>query len=89
MEKFSISSKNWGGIEAANKTASIIDFLPIEVVVADRSLTFLAAHIKAKHHLSYTNAFAVALAMEKQATLVTGDPEFKSLEQRVTIEWLV
>jgi hypothetical protein len=38
--------------------------------------------------ISYAGAFAVALAQEMTATLVTGDPEFKRVESLVKIMWL-
>jgi len=38
-----------------------------------------AAAIKAKHSLSYADAFAAALAISKKAVLLTGDKEFESL----------
>ena len=47
-----------------------------------------AAHVKARFPLSYADAFAVALAQEYGATVVTGDPEFKAVEHLVNIEWL-
>ena len=31
---------------------------------------------------------AAALAKEKKAELVTGDPEFKALEKEIKIHWL-
>ena len=31
---------------------------------------------------------AAALAKEKKAELVTGDPEFKALEKEIKINWL-
>jgi predicted nucleic acid-binding protein len=34
------------------------------------------------------DAFAVALAKEKKAQLVTGDPEFKAVEKEIRIQWL-
>ena len=34
------------------------------------------------------DAFAAALAKEKKAELVTGDPEFKPLEKEIKINWL-
>ena len=40
-----------------------------------------AAHIKAGHALSYADAFAVAVAQELDAVMLTGDPEFE-LRQR-------
>lgn len=38
--------------------------------------------------LSYADAFAASLAIEKKATIGTGDHEFSFLEQRVDIFWL-
>jgi len=76
------------GVEAAREAINIIDHLPIVVVEADRTLTFAAARIKAHHRLSYADAFAVALAQELDAVIVTGDPELKSVEELVRIEWL-
>ena len=53
-----------------------------------RSLADLAADFKARHKLSLADAFAAALAKEKKAELVTGDPEFKALEKELKIQWL-
>lgn len=61
---------------------------PLEIVPADRDLTLTAAHIKAKHPIAYADAFAAALAQHLAATLVTGDPEFKVLEETLDIHWL-
>ncbi len=76
------------GLVAAQTAIAAIDQLPITVIEADRKLTFAAAHIKAKHSLSYADAFAAALAQEKTATLLTGDAEFQPLEDEMQIEWL-
>jgi ribonuclease VapC len=76
------------GLEAAHKAIAAIEQLPIEVVSADRERTFLAAHIKAHYKVSFADAFAIALAQEKQAIVVTGDPEFKQVEKLVPIHWL-
>ncbi|HDH10116.1 MAG TPA: type II toxin-antitoxin system VapC family toxin [Chloroflexi bacterium] len=81
-------SERKGGRPAAEEAIRIVDALPVEVVPADRNLTFAAAHIKAHHPLSYADAFAVALAQQLDAVIVTGDPEFKSVEGIVRIEWL-
>lgn len=62
--------------------------LPIEFHPATRSLADLAADFKARHKLSLADAFAAALAKEKKAELVTGDPEFKALEKEIKISWL-
>lgn len=81
-------SERKGGRPAAEEAIRIVDALPVEVVPADRNLTFAAAHIKAHHPLSYADAFAVALAQQLDAVVVTGDPEFKSVEGIVRVEWL-
>lgn len=47
-----------------------------------------AAHVKAHHAISYADAFAAALAQEFDATLVTGDPEFRQVEPLVRVLWL-
>ena len=62
--------------------------LPIEFHPATRALADLAADFKARHKLSLADAFAAALAKEKKAELVTGDPEFKALEKEIKIAWL-
>ena len=43
---------------------------------------------KARYKLSLADAFAAALAKERKAELVTGDPEFKALEKEIKIDWL-
>ena len=61
---------------------------PIQFHPADRRLAELAADFKARFKLSLADAFAAALAKEKKAELVTGDPEFKALEKEIKIHWL-
>ncbi len=76
------------GFEIARETVAIIDQLPLNLVEVDRKLAFAAAHVKAQHAVSLADAFAVALAKEKNARVVTGDPEFESVEKEAAIEWL-
>jgi predicted nucleic acid-binding protein len=61
---------------------------PILFHPADRRLADLAADFKARFKISLADAFAAALAKEKKAELVTGDPEFKALEKEIKITWL-
>jgi uncharacterized protein len=61
---------------------------PIEFHPADRRLADLAADFKTRHRLSLADAFAAALAKERKTDLVTGDPEFKPLENEININWL-
>ena len=63
--------------------ATQIEFVPVE-----RGLALQAASIKAEHPLAYADAFAAALAVQREARLVTDDPEFEVLEETVSIHWL-
>jgi ribonuclease VapC len=51
-------------------------------------LTYLAAHIKARHTVSYADAYAAALAKDEDGYVATGDPEFKALNGFVRVVWL-
>ena len=77
-----------GGKEAAEAVAADMAHLPLELVEADVELSRQAASYKATHILSYADCFAAALAKEKKAELVTGDPEFKAVAKEIKINWL-
>ena len=51
-------------------------------------LTKLAAIYKATCKMSYADCFGAALARMRNAEFVTGDPEFKSIEKEIKINWL-
>ena len=61
---------------------------PIGFHAADRRLADVAAGFKARFKISLADAFAAALAKERKAELVTGDPEFRALEKEIKIRWL-
>ncbi len=61
---------------------------PIEFHPADRRLADTAAEFKARFKISLADAFAAALAKEKKAEFVTGDPGFKALGKEIKIHWL-
>lgn len=77
-----------GGMEAAQDIARDMSQLPIELLDVGLPLTRQAAVYKATHKMSYADAFAAALAKEKNAELVTGDSEFQALEKEIKIQWL-
>ncbi len=77
-----------GGVAKAQDALALIRQLPIEIVPADEQAVFVAAHIKAGHAISYADAFVVAIAMQEDATLISGDPEFQAVEALVKVEWL-
>jgi predicted nucleic acid-binding protein len=76
------------GLQQAQRAAGIIDQLALRVVPADRPLVFAAAHIKARYSVSYADAFAIAIAKRTGGRVMTGDPEFKSVEPEVSVHWL-
>ncbi len=47
-----------------------------------------ASRIKATYSISYADCFVVATALKENAPIVTGDPEFKKVQEIVTIEWI-
>ncbi len=63
--------------------------LGIRFIDAEWKISRQAAMLKSKHKMSYADAFAAALAMQKNAHLVTGDKEFKQVEGDVKILWLI
>lgn len=84
--KYSIIKKD--GAEAWSEAAKILQSLPIDFHSTNRTLADAAADFKARFEISLADAFAAALAKEKKAELVTGDPEFKALETEIKINWL-
>ena len=52
---------------------------------------YKAANIKANHKLSYADAYAAVLTIEKKAVLVTADKDFDSLvgEKEFKVKYIV
>lgn len=73
---------------AWQQAEEILKSLPIDFHSTNRALADTAADYKARFRISLADAFAAALAKEKKAELVTGDPVFKALEKEIKIAWL-
>jgi predicted nucleic acid-binding protein len=82
-----IVERRWGTGQVY-QVLGTLEATKIDIIPVERSLALAAAHIKAEHPLAYADAFAAALAMAEEATLVTGDPEFKPLEKSLLIQWI-
>ena len=67
---------------------TILQSLPIVVVSNDFDDVIKAAKIKAEHPLSFADCFAAATAKKNNSVIMTGDPEFKKIENLLAIEWL-
>lgn len=72
--------------KAADMAMAALKQFPLHIVDADLKLTMEAAAIKANHSLSYADAFAAALTINKKATLITGDREFDNLVGEVNFK---
>lgn len=89
---------NWGeffyivkrrvGLAKTVDALRLLEQLPIELYLVDQSLVRAAAEIKSEHALSYADAFCVATAQRLDATVLTNDPEFESVERLIKIRWL-
>ncbi len=86
-EVWYILARGTSAAEADNSVSNIRQ-LGIEFVEASWKLAQAAAALKAKHSMSFADCFAAALAKENKADLVTGDHEFKQVEDQVKIHWL-
>ena len=82
-----IVERRWGQTRL-HQVLGTLEATTIEMVPVERALALAAARIKAMHLLAYADAFAAALAMQTDAAVVTGDPEFHLLEEVLRIHWL-
>ena len=93
-----MSVVNWGEVyytvlreqnkKAAELYIKTIERYPITIVDVNKTSTLEAAEFKAFYKMSYADAFAVSLAENKNASLVTGDKEFRTIEDKVSITWI-
>lgn len=93
-----LSVVNWGevfyitlreaGQQRADEVAHVISTLPIHIVHADLELAKQAAILKASKKMSYADCFAAALAKNRRVELVTGDKEFRQVEDEIKILWM-
>jgi ribonuclease VapC len=72
----------------ANTSIKELRELRIQFEDADWELTQEAARFKSQYKMSCADCYATALAKVKKADLVTGDTEFKTVEDQVKIQWV-
>ena len=93
-----MSVVNWGelyyntmreqGISEADKVILQLNKFPIQIVDVNKELAYEAAKLKGEFRIAYADCFAVALSVKLNADLVTGDPDFKKLQERISIQWI-
>ena len=62
--------------------------LGFKVLPAPEALVFKAAELKAEYPISYADCFALACALENDAVVVTGDPDFRKVAHLADIRWI-
>lgn len=82
-EVFYIQTRLAGEAAAAATVERVRNDVRTEDV--DVELVLGAARVKARHALSYADAFAVALAERLRVPLMTGDPEILALDRAVNV----
>jgi predicted nucleic acid-binding protein len=73
-------------VESENKTIAYV--LDSFAFLAHLENEERASKLKAKYPVAYADCFAASLAIAKDATVITGDPEFVKMEKEVKIEWI-
>jgi ribonuclease VapC len=86
-EVFYISNRAQGR-EKAQSILADLRSLSIQFYDATEERILAAARLKAEYPISYADAFAASLAQELGASLVTGDPEFKTIKEKLSLFWL-
>jgi ribonuclease VapC len=76
------------GQEKAHEIEKIIRTLPIDIIDVDLALAREAARFKATKKISYADCFAAALAKVYKGEFITGDKEFRVIENEIKVSWI-
>jgi predicted nucleic acid-binding protein len=87
-EMYYIILREHGKEVADNVEAELNLTSNILVIDATWERAKMAGELKARGGISYADCFAAALAIEKNAPLLTGDREFEQVADKVRIVWL-
>jgi ribonuclease VapC len=82
-----IIEQRWG-VEKLRAMLAYLEATALLLAEVNKDQVLAAAHFKATYTVAYADAFAIALAKQHTAVLVTGDPEYRQLEHQIDIEWL-
>ena len=67
-------------IEEASNLWNNKDSLPIKFIEPTFKRIKFACEIKGRYPVSYADSFCIALGIELNASIITGDPEFKKVD---------
>ena len=89
---------NWGeiyyiirrhfGADKAQETMELLSAFPLELEPVTFELVHLASELKSDYRISYADALCAATALQRDAIVVTGDPEFRTLEKILQVRWI-
>ena len=82
------STKREFGDQKKLEVIANIERLNFTILSVTNNLIFQAAEFKAQYSISYADCFVLASALEYKAVIVTGDPEFKKVQDLVEIVWV-
>ena len=76
------------GLEHAHEMLGRVEEFGVEIADVDLELALMAGSLKAVSGIGYADCFVAALAQRLGGAIVTGDPDFRQLEDQVAVEWL-
>ncbi|BCV22947.1 type II toxin-antitoxin system VapC family toxin [Moorella sp. Hama-1] len=76
------------GTKKLNETMALLETLPIEAVIVNKEFALTAAKYKAQYSIAYADCFTLALGVQTDSEIVTGDPEFHKVSEQDRIIWL-
>ena len=93
-----LSVVNWGEVfytlyrqrspEQASSMRQVVERLAITLTGVGAAEAEAAAVLKVRYKLPYADCFAASLALDRKATLITADRDFKRLGRTIKILWL-
>lgn len=75
-------------VKEAESVLADLQLLPMEILSAEDDAVLAAARLKMNYAISYADAFAAVIAIQKDAVLLTGDPELLGMKRIIRIEKL-
>ena len=85
--RFTISCENITNATLAETWREVAGTLPVTIEVPALDDIWNAAILKSMFPIAYADAFAAALARKYRCPLVTGDPEFRTVDE-LEIDWI-
>lgn len=82
------TTKRRFGDERKIEVLAHIHRLHFTILPVPNELIYQAAEYKADYCISYADSFVLACAVNYNATIVTGDPEFRNVRHLARIHWI-